>query len=146
METNKTQTEQLTQDAVSRRLFRGYSKKINDWVYGDLIYTPSGEFRILNFTFALSDSITETYTINELVEKKSVGQFSGVFDKKGNNIYEGDIISDEEYERQDVIVFENGCFGYINDYGFLIPFNDTNLSIVKVVGNIYENSLAESTS
>lgn len=146
MNTNKTQAEQLTQDAVSRRLFRGFSKKNNNWVYGDLIYTPSGEFRILNFTFALSDSITETYTINELVEKKSVGQFIGVFDKKGNNIFEGDIISDKEDGRKDVIVFENGCFGYFNDYGFLIPFNDTNLSFVKIVGNIYENSLTESTS
>lgn len=146
MNTNKTQAEQLPQDAVSRRLFRGFSKKHNNWIYGDLIYTPSGEFRILNFTHSLSDSINGTYSINEIVETKSVGQFTGVFDKKGNNIFEGDIISDIDTETTDTIVFENGCFGYLNDYGFLIPFNDINTTCVKVIGNVYEKSLLDSVS
>lgn len=85
MNTNKTQTEQFTQEAVSRRLFRGFSKKHNNWIYGDLIYTPSGEFRILNFTYSLSDSITETYSINEIVETESVGQFTDQYSKTSVN-------------------------------------------------------------
>jgi uncharacterized phage protein (TIGR01671 family) len=123
---------------MSREIkFRGKSIKTNKWVYGDLIHTPENKKRIIWFEPKGEIPLDVDYdSFNEIVESGSVGQFTGLTDKNGKEIYEGDVLLFEGYPNESII-FDEGSFGYKGIYGFN-SLSETNLSIAEVIGNIYE--------
>ena len=89
---------------------------------------------------------------------KYLMQFTGLFDKNANPVYEGDIIQHHEYEFQNFyftgeIMFSNGVFGVewlrnkkdksmVGSWGQLHNLkrlDDDTLTRYVVIGNIYEN-------
>lgn len=85
------------------------------------------------------------------VDESTLGQFTGIHDWKGKEVYEGDIVeekgiirgSSEVYYNYHKVIFRNGCFVFnIKEPGLyhLIDVYTNNGKLLKhVVGNIYDN-------
>ena len=122
-------------------LFRGKRLKIGDWVEGSLIFYPDGDCYIAR----PSD---DTNVLDKFcVDPATVSQFTGVLDKNGKKIFEGDIIhldyigKTRGVEGIATVIFENGKFGvkwgWHKEFVCLDGFANTTL---EIVGNINDNT------
>ena len=138
-------------------LFIGKRVDNGEWVVGDLIHRQIWK-RSLTI-IRVSDDGFDHYEEYEVIPE-TVGQFTGLTDKNGNKIFEGDIISatalDTGEEQRAVVCFgnfidENNDDEYI---GFFIEFDGikttiTQLSMeecknrIEVIGNKYDNKEKE---
>ena len=133
----KDQNATCDNNMLANRLFRGFSIKHNNWIYGDLIHTPEKRMRIINYTDISSDGVDNFVTINEMVETKSVGQFVGLFDIKADDIYEGDIIQDVRFKYKYVVVYEGNQYVAKSNTGSIGLFETEDC--YKIIGNRFQN-------
>lgn len=111
--------------------FRGKSVLNDEWIYGDLVHRIDSP-----------KTISPVQIKGIGVKEETVSQFTGLLDKNGKEIYEGDILlmgEDEGVRIYNKVGVKDGCFGYIGEYsGELLPFCNYNV-MEEIVGNIYDN-------
>lgn len=113
--------------------FRGKTVSTKEWVYGDLVHNAFNGHRI----FPVGIQIPGCYP--DEVISETVGQFTGLHDKNGKEIYEWDILKNPDYEEAFVVEYHEGMAGYVG-WGddkvagcYLITDDE-----IEVIGNIYE--------
>ena len=111
-------------------------KGAGEWVYGDIIhrrYYKNTDVVVIR----TEDSGFDNYSDYE-VDPKTVGQFTGLTDKNGKKIFEGDIATTLPTEDKNLVVrFDGG--GFCLDGLLLRYYRCFGKMAVKVIGNIHDN-------
>lgn len=123
-------------------LFRGKRVDDGEWIEG--FYAHSGEKKYI----LIDNDIAVGYLAMKEVNPDTVGQYTGLTDKNGKKIFEGDIVSTDLERPYNIVVFRDGCFMFnCNDggqdyYDIMLPIlrsEHTRYEYGKVIGNIYDN-------
>ena len=138
-------------------IFRGKIKSNNNWIYStgyikseDKIYLMTSSAQILTGDW-LRGEATLDESMGGLIEviPETVGMSTGLIDKQGKEIYEGDIIKFDNYEvkghKRHLVEYmakvsywelKSGFLAYINAETF---FTSEVFYDCEVIGNIYKN-------
>lgn len=102
--------------------FRVFDKKNGIYYYSELITISPTRIRIVNRDLDSDDCIVQ--------------QFTGLKDKNGREIYEGDILKYSNGLNYLIhqIEFFDGCFGLYN-----YPLFNCSTKMLEILGNIFEN-------
>lgn len=123
--------------------FRGKSIYDDKWLLGSLVKIEKDSYAVIpplnNIEIGKSIGLYEVYS-------ETVGQFTGLLDKDGKEIYEGDILhtitfgfNPEEYTA--IILYRNCSFQLSNGRN-LFYFGQSDLTKMDdtiVIGNIHDN-------
>ncbi len=118
-------------------LFRGKSVKNGQWVEGDLIQS-NDQYNHKTLIWPINTSTTDNMVG---VDPATVGQFTGLTDKNGVNIFEGDIINCIDHDgtlRREIVFNKLDYFAF----GWSTQSVSTHIGIgwkMEVIGNIHEN-------
>lgn len=127
-------------------LFRGKTES-GKWVEGSLILAKNyccilqDEEKIHEMDYPYLDGDLGTFDGQATpVIPETVGQFTGLTDKNGEKIFEGDIVDIlTENEEIGVVAYDDGGF-LVNADGFCVDFHSNiNGTDLEVIGNIHDN-------
>lgn len=134
-------------------LFRGKCKETGKWYEGQYInlhkttycfkedYETDKDNDIHQIVFEqMTDWGLPNRHLRVDIIPETVGQYTGLTDKNGKKIFEGDIVQSIELELKGIIIFDEHCRFMIKDFStgstYLISYNNDE---IQVIGNIHDN-------
>lgn len=120
---------------MRKYIFRAWDDRNKRMIYD----FDSPYIGLLNFITGLNED-GELFCGNEGDwQDKELMQYTGLKDKQGKMIFEGDILRKTygSSKRMASISFFNG--GYIFDDGYDTDLGSMDLSLIEVIGNVHEN-------
>ncbi|EAF2858335.1 hypothetical protein CR283_03945 [Listeria monocytogenes] len=114
-------------------------KHKNGYVYGDLVDNS-------HIVTGILESNDEYICIETWcgIDSKTIGQYTGLKDKNGKKIFEGDIVDISVYDRLDwssikgKVVFLNGAW-LVEDVGHFAITLQSETNEIEIIGNVHEN-------
>ena len=134
-------------------MFRAKTIKGGQWIEGDLFRAGT---ELSDGKFAISYWDDEDGWMNENVQSGTIGQFTGLKDKKGTEIFEGDIVECvswneyfskdgqpmEPFRRKMYVDFRKGGFKMVEPMPEPMKDNEWDIIFngdIEIIGNIYDN-------
>ena len=114
-------------------LFRGKRKSDGKWIFGNLLQTDD------DGTYIIQNHVPHHFLKNFEVDPESICQYTGLTDKNGRKIFEGDILRFENCSNYPVVWDDDYCaFGscWYSDFDHLSKYRSIE---IEVVGNIFDN-------
>ena len=113
--------------------FRGKTES-NQFIFGDLIQYENGDTAIFEKKITRYGYEATQISNRTKVDKETIGQFTGLHDKNGKDVYENDLVlvNGQIYE----VIYVKGMFAIeIKGCGY-VPLKNV---IFEIIGNIYDN-------
>ena len=114
-------------------LFRGKRIGNGEWVYGNYAHTDC---------YPKCNDYIGQNVIDRPIIPKTLGQYTGLIDKNGKKVFEGDIIRNTDDNNIAVVSWyeEHAAFMlYIKKQNKIYFLYDNNFKLIEVIGNIHDN-------
>ncbi|HAB8284545.1 hypothetical protein GO704_00915 [Listeria monocytogenes] len=111
---------------------------VGSWAYGGIF-----ENKIISRNLDM-DSHYHGFISEIEIDLKTIGQYTGLKDKNGKKIFEGDIVDISVYDRLDwssikgKVVFLNGAW-LVEDVGHFAITLQSETNEIEIIGNVHEN-------
>lgn len=112
--------------------FRGKSLDNGKWAYGFVLFSQDKSEAVIAL-------LTATESVCDNVDTDTVGQFTGLHDKNGKEIYEGDIVRfDNHLQGVSKVLFDSGQYTVESkNYSTALTYRIANH--IVIIGNIHDN-------
>ena len=121
--------------------FRGKRVDNDEWTYGYLVFSEDYIFdysEIIDIPYIIPINNFNLKDYREYrVDESTIGQYTGLKDKNGRDVYEGDVLLIGEQRSKVEVVFKDGRFGFMYNSSCLSFQNQS----PEVIGNIYEREV-----